>query len=52
MTAYLPLLAALVGLALYGLGSGKLAEVGRLLFGAGVLVWLASLAHASVALLR
>jgi hypothetical protein len=47
--ASIPILVALVGLALYGLGSGKVAEIGRLLFFAGVLV---ALLHTSAGAIR
>jgi hypothetical protein len=36
--AFLPLAFAIVGLLLYGLGNGKIAEVGRILFFCGALV--------------
>jgi hypothetical protein len=41
-----PIAAALLGAFVYGLGSGKAAELGRLAFFAGLLVTLLSLAHA------
>jgi hypothetical protein len=44
--ASVPIAAALLGALFYGFGSGKLAEIGRILFAAGALVTLLSLAHA------
>lgn len=43
--ASVPIAAMLLGLLLYALGSGKAAEVGRLLFLAGAIVTLLALEH-------
>lgn len=52
MTAYIPVLAAIIGALVYVLaGHPKAAEMGRLLFAAGVLAFLLALAGKSVRLL-
>ncbi len=51
MTLLVPVLAALIGLVVYGLTNGKASEAGRLAFGCGLLVALWVFAHHGVKLL-
>jgi hypothetical protein len=51
MISYIPLLFIVVGALVYSLSSGKAAELGRLLYGAAVLVELFRLASVSVKVL-
>jgi ABC-type amino acid transport system permease subunit len=48
----LPLLAIIVGLFMYGFLSGKVSEIGRMLFFAGVLALLFASASKTIALIR
>ncbi len=53
MIAIVPVLAMIIGALVYALSSnGKVAELGRLTFGAGVLVFVYSLASHAVSVLR
>ncbi len=51
MTAYIPVIVAIIGLLLYVLSNhGKAAEAGRLAYFAGLLVFVLSLAERTVSL--
>jgi hypothetical protein len=51
MTLIAPVLAALIGLVVYGLANGKASEAGRLTFACGLLVALYVFAHHGVRVL-
>lgn len=53
MVIYIPLLVALLGALLYGLAaSGKVQELGRIMFFCGLLVFLLAIGGHAVSLLR
>lgn len=51
MIVLIPILAAIAGALIYAFASGKVSEIGRITFGAGILVALLALAGSSIRLI-